>query len=516
MMISVVAGRRPAMLILSTAAAVLVCWGDAAVAGENTMRAAGMGYLCLTLVLFACAFAFRSRVRNAEGAMYLRWCLVAAATLAASMGYAPSFLQGVFNTPPARFFQTACFNASEALYMLAAVLFFSAVARSVVIVDLLQALLFVVLRFNLVYSTAASDHFAKNHLLVGQLMALFLLVVALVGCLGAASRAELKFLRTLSWFFGLRLVAFFLANQVSYTWLHKQNCSLWDVPGPALLAAFSLYLIYSGDSHRVDAVEQASSLSPSVAVRSLMPAFLALANLMLGLFVLRISATLAAVAVSVSLVGYVLRTVMLQAQAVKEKALLQRRNEHLEGLAVRDPLTGIGNRRSLAGVYGELGNTGRGESVSLVLIDIDHFKQANDCHGHLYGDQVLVTLARKLERLAAAAAGSHCARLGGDEFAVLLFDVSPQKASAMAEELRVLFHTHAFGAGKANGSLSIGVASLSAATELPLEIFISYADEALYRAKMLGRNRVEAQPVWQPGTVFQDAGPAMRLKLRNS
>jgi diguanylate cyclase (GGDEF)-like protein len=401
--------------------------------------------------------------------------------------------------------------------MLAAVLFFSGVARSVVIVDMLQALLFVVLRFNLIYSSVTRDHFVRNHLFVGLLMALFLLVVALVACLGAASRGELKFLRTLSWFFGLRLIAFFLANQVSYAWLHKQYSSLWDVPGPTLLAAFSLYLIYSGNSQRVEPVEQAPPLSPSITVRSLMPAFLAVANLMLGLLVLRISATLAAIAVSTSLVGYVLRTVMLQGQAVKEKALLQSRNEQLEGLAVRDPLTGIGNRRSLAGTYGELRNAGGSGTVSLLLIDIDHFKQANDCHGHLYGDQVLVTLAKKLQELAGAVNGSHCARFGGDEFAVILLDVSPQKASSMAEELRVLFNAHAFGAGKANGSLSIGVASLSSATELPLETFISYADEALYRAKLLGRNRVEAQPAWEPGIDIHDATRrALLMGFQNS
>ena len=81
-----------------------------------------------------------------------------------------------------------------------------------------------------------------------------------------------------------------------------------------------------------------------------MPSFLAFVNLMLGVFLLRVSFGLAAAAISVSLVCYVARTVLLQAQAAQEKSFLESRNEQLEGLAIRDPLTGIGNRRSLAGV----------------------------------------------------------------------------------------------------------------------------------------------------------------------
>jgi diguanylate cyclase (GGDEF)-like protein len=500
-----------------TMAAAIVCSSHAAVAGANTTRAAGIGYLCLTLVMFGCSLAFWTRARSAEGTLYIRWCMVAAAMVAASIGYAPSFTQAILHTPPARVFQTACFNASEALYILAAILFFAGVSRAIVIVDMGQVLLFVVLRFNLMYSPATSDHFTTNHLLIGQLMALFLFLVAMVGCMGAASRAELNFLRMLSVFFGLRLIAFFLANQVSYTWLHDENCGVWDVPGPALLAGFALYLLYTGNPVDAGKTTEAEVLVPSVTVRSLMPSFLALVNLMLGLFVLRVSVPLAAGAISASVACYVVRTVLLQAQAVEERARLQSRNEQLEGLAVRDPLTGIGNRRSLAGVYGDLRDCGNSAPVSLLLIDIDHFKQANDCHGHLHGDNVLITLATMLEKVTAVAPGSECVRLGGDEFALLLRDIGSERASSLAEELRAFFSGHVFGTEKGIASLSIGVASLRSAAELPLETFISYADEALYRAKMLGKNRVEVQPAWQPGIKTQDpATPALRFELQNT
>lgn len=482
---------RRAALSLTAVAAVAICGVHAAVAGANTVPASGIGYLCLSLVLFGCSFAFWTRARAAEGSLFIRWSMISAGALTASIGYFPSFMQAVFGTPPARRFQSACFNASEILYMLAIVLFFAGISYSVVIVDTLQALLFVVLRFNLIYSRTTRDHFTTNHLLVGQVMAACLFLIAVVGCFGAASKAELRFLRTLSWFFGFRLIAFFLANQVSYTWLHYGNCSLWDVPGCVLFAGFALYLLYTNPPADSAAI---GSLCPSIAVQNIMPSFLALANLMLALFLLRIWLPMAVGAIIISVVCYVARTVLLQSEAEYEKARLESRNEHLEGLAVRDPLTGIGNRRSLAQAYTKLQSSGGGPRLSFLLMDIDHFKQANDCHGHLHGDNVLITLARKLERLATVVEGSHCARFGGDEFALLLVGVSPEDAAALADELRIRFSARALAADGGTVSLSIGVASLTTANDLPLEALISKADEALYRAKELGRNRVEVQP----------------------
>jgi diguanylate cyclase (GGDEF)-like protein len=496
--------RRPIILVSATLAAVLTCSTHAAVAGADAIRASGFGYLTLTLVLFGCALAFWTRARSAQPTLYVRWSFISAGAFAAALGYVPSFTQAVFNITSPRQFQTACFNASEALYMLAALLFCSGAARSIVIADVFQALLFTVLRFNLIYSPITRDHFNVFHLVIGQIVALFLLLVAIVACLGAASRAEMKLLQTLSCFLGLRFISFFLANQVCYTWLHHVNCGLWDVPGPALLAGFALYLLYTGHSTNAEASEAAPMRPPSVTVRNLMPSFLTFVNLMLGLIVLRISLPLAASAISLSLVCYVVRTVLLQAQAVKEKASLEIRNEQLEGLATRDPLTGIGNRRSLAGIYGKMRTAASRENLSVLLMDIDRFKQANDSHGHQHGDRVLVVLAKKLEELSSRVAGSHCARFGGDEFALLLVNVSPQVASALAEELRAYFSGRGFPAGTGRVSLSIGIASLQSAHDLPLEQLIAHADRALYRAKLLGRNRVEVLPQCEAGTPVED------------
>ncbi|MGD0913060.1 MAG: GGDEF domain-containing protein [Terracidiphilus sp.] len=508
---------RQAILILVTLAVVLDACVHAAVASANTPRAAAIGYLCFSLALFGCALAFRTRARAAKGALRIRWFLVAAGALASALAFAPSFAEVVLHTGPARLLQTPLFNTSEAFFLLAIVLFSAGVARSIVVVDMMQAALFVVLRFNLVYSPATRDHFVRNHLLVSQLMSLFLFLAAMVACLGAASNAELRLLRILAWFFGLRLISYFASDQVSYVWSHHVHCSLWDVAGTVLLGGFALHLLYSSHPAATEDEETEPLRLPSVIVRSLMPSFLALVNLMLGLFILTISVPLAAAAITLSLVCYVVRTALLHAQTVAEKTLLESRNVQLEGLAIRDPLTGIGNRRSLAGVYGRLRDSASGESLSLLLMDIDSFKQVNDCHGHLHGDKVLVGLAREMERLVLGKAGSHCSRLGGDEFALLLPGVCHEEASALAEELRKRFSARTFAAADGTVTLSIGVASLVHARELPLETLISYADDALYRAKLLGRNRVEVQPLWEPGAAASDAAASMlRVALQET
>lgn len=484
---------RSAGPLLMAVGAFCVCLTHALVASANTERAEAIGYLCFIIVLLGCAASFISCAWTSSGTLRIRWTLMGAGALASAMGYAPSFLELFWGTETFRLFQTISFTASEALFLLASVLFFSGVTRFIVVVDTLQALLFILLRFNLDYSSTTQDHFANHHLLVRQLVSLVLFLVPMVACLGAASRSELRFLRTLVWFFGLRFVTFFLSNLVSYVWLHYRNSSLWDVPGTTLMAGFALGLFFTRASARTNAAESAQILRPSETVRSLMPSLLALINLLLGLLLLRSSMHLAAASIALSVVFYVVHMVLLHAQTVRENAFLQSRNEQLEGLARRDHLTGIGNRRSLAGVFHELQAGQGGRKLALLLLDIDHFKQANDRHGHLFGDKVLIALARSMEKMAAGIVGSHCARFGGDEFAVLLPEASAQDAEALAEKLRAEFALRVQKIEKSSVSLSIGIASLAAARDLPLEIFILRADEALYRAKTLGRNRIEIE-----------------------
>lgn len=166
--------------------------------------------------------------------------------------------------------------------------------------------------------------------------------------------------------------------------------------------------------------------------------------------------------------------------------------EQLREQANRDPLTGLYNRRYLdSTLERELSRCKRdGHSLALILIDIDHFKQVNDTYGHQAGDEILLRLSTLLGSMARA--GDVACRYGGEEFLLLMPTMPLASAQERAEALRLSFGNLEvpFGDFRLRATLSIGIAAYpghgTSADEL-----IRHADTALYRAKRLGRNRVE-------------------------
>ena len=168
----------------------------------------------------------------------------------------------------------------------------------------------------------------------------------------------------------------------------------------------------------------------------------------------------------------------------------------LEKQALTDPLTGLGNRRYLEGQAAmEIARAERsGTPLSLIAVDLDHFKRINDTYGHDVGDVVLqafATLARQVLR-----DGDVLCRMGGEEFAVLLPDTTREQALRIAERLRVAVATTPARVGRdatEDGTLaytaSLGVTLVSAG-ETTLKPAIKRADQGLYAAKETGRNRV--------------------------
>ena len=156
-----------------------------------------------------------------------------------------------------------------------------------------------------------------------------------------------------------------------------------------------------------------------------------------------------------------------------------------------DALTGIANRR----YFFEQANTEmqrafRSGSLSLLMIDLDHFKLVNDTWGHAVGDAVLKNfsvVARGPLRVA-----DLLARIGGEEFAVLLPATSADGARVVAERIRevVISQFIEIPEGQITYTVSIGVTELNAVAD-SLSSFMKRADTALYRAKELGRNRIE-------------------------
>ena len=158
--------------------------------------------------------------------------------------------------------------------------------------------------------------------------------------------------------------------------------------------------------------------------------------------------------------------------------------------AVTDPLTGVPNRRWLFEQAGPVLAHARrqGNPTCLLMLDLDHFKQVNDRHGHAAGDDVLSAVAGLLQDTKRQ--GDLLGRYGGEEFALVLQEAALQNGRALAERLRERVSALPIetGKGAVRVTVSIGVAELR--VDDTLESLLKRADEALYRAKAEGRDRV--------------------------
>jgi diguanylate cyclase (GGDEF)-like protein len=179
------------------------------------------------------------------------------------------------------------------------------------------------------------------------------------------------------------------------------------------------------------------------------------------------------------------------AARVETQVALARMHRQLARVADVDGLTHVWNRRKLmSSLKTEVSRSQRTRrQVSLVLLDVDHFKAVNDRWGHPVGDAVLTDLARLLAHDRRAYDG--LGRMGGEEFAVLLPDVGLSDALKVAERIRGLVQQASLG-GLPRGSVtvSLGVESAPAGVEDCAEALYKRADRQLYLAKGLGRNRV--------------------------
>lgn len=180
---------------------------------------------------------------------------------------------------------------------------------------------------------------------------------------------------------------------------------------------------------------------------------------------------------------------------VRNHLELKRRGDLLAGLSNRDGLTGIANRRSLDETLDrELNRAKRLKAwLSLVMVDIDHFKRFNDLYGHVAGDdclrQVATALYRTLRR-----AGDFVGRYGGEEFACVLPQTSEDEAVLLAKNMcaavAALAIPHAASPVSETVTISLGVATMAPQLDSSSVDLLLAADQALYLAKKRGRNRV--------------------------
>ncbi len=194
-----------------------------------------------------------------------------------------------------------------------------------------------------------------------------------------------------------------------------------------------------------------------------------------------------------------LRVVELQQQVEADKKLQREQvaklavlNRKLRAAALTDHLTDLPNRRyALKRLDVEWSNWKRtGRPLSVLMVDIDHFKNINDTHGHDAGDLVLRETARAM--MGTLRRGDTCARIGGEEFLVISPNTDAEGARSLAERIRVEVEATTIRSGGFEGrvTVSLGVATLAADSEVGhVEGLLKLADGAIYQAKKSGRNR---------------------------
>jgi len=204
-----------------------------------------------------------------------------------------------------------------------------------------------------------------------------------------------------------------------------------------------------------------------------------------------------------------LEDIVTEIRAAFEKVIgqMEKDTRDLVEMSYKDTLTKLNNRRAFDRYFQASleEHVVTGKPMSLLFLDIDHFKAFNDSYGHRIGDQALVTVAGKLTGFAAKYSTSpnrsfFPARFGGEEFVVVMPGVSLEDAREDAETLRAIIEEYNFIIRDHNGqvlqkgikiTVSVGVAALDHAwTERHDELLLDAADKAMYRAKIHGRNQV--------------------------
>jgi diguanylate cyclase (GGDEF)-like protein len=316
----------------------------------------------------------------------------------------------------------------------------------------------------------------------------FLAVAATIRALGAEGRQERRFYCTASIFLWVNAVLPAIHNRIlikhDFVWLDL------FISAPYLLL---LALIFA-DLPRCIQNPQRSRKVIRV-VRSGSPIFLSLGLLLLGISVSRIHFYIGASAILLAIIGYGAVNVYTVSGGIKTEETLLAAKRTLETLVDIDGLTGIANRRTFdRRIDLECRAASQNaQPVSLLMIDVDLFKQVNDAIGHPLGDEYLVKIAQALMS-ALPRSNDLVTRYGGEEFAVLLPATTSLGPAAVAKRLhRAIADLHLHHAASPSSIISISIGgsnSDDSASPSPTGL-IRAADQALYRAKELGRDCTE-------------------------
>lgn len=277
-----------------------------------------------------------------------------------------------------------------------------------------------------------------------------------------------------------------------YNHVSPPNSSPLDI---MLDPAFFLMAIMAGRAEDKGLAGPRVRTSFTAFIESIGPVFLTAAVLVVGSWIARQRLVPGIVSILAAVAIYALRVSLLQARYLITHQELRETRDQMERLALEDGLTGVGNRRAYDAALGVMWAEAKhsGEPLSALMIDVDFFKAYNDRFGHPTGDVCLIQIASVLRTVTQHYQGL-VARYGGEEFAILLPHMHSSAAREVASTIR-----HAVAAldlksrtgTAAPVTVSIGVAT----TRWPgsLEALLLAADDALYRAKRNGRDRIETE-----------------------
>jgi len=187
----------------------------------------------------------------------------------------------------------------------------------------------------------------------------------------------------------------------------------------------------------------------------------------------------------------------LEDKVAERTARLEQLNKELQGLADRDGLTGVANRRRVDTYLADVWTRLRREKkpLSVIMIDVDHFKSFNDSYGHQAGDDCLVAVADTVDKQLRRPA-DLVARYGGEEFILVLPDTEHPGAAMVGEKIRCAIQAlaikHEHSTTSSVLTVSVGTATIVPEAEEGVENLLREADIALYRAKRMGRNQVQS------------------------
>ena len=287
-----------------------------------------------------------------------------------------------------------------------------------------------------------------------------------------------------------------LAQNIAQGWQDV----LWGLPCLLLLAALSFWprgLAHGNESH------EDTNRSIPLLLDNLSPVLFTLVIAIMGARIAPAYPWLGFASITIAVALYGLRAALLQSKYLRSQHALASSShalvdavDRLRDISIHDGLTGIYNRRHFDEVLlAEWKRSIRTQKpLSLLLIDVDHFKKLNDRYGHPEGDECLKKIAQQLSTILRRSS-DILARYGGEEFAAILPETSKESARLIADAMRLSIEEIKIKneGAKATGvvTVSIGVCSENATLSRPVDELLSAADAALYRAKKQGRNRVQ-------------------------